>query len=75
MVMGSPCIECLSKDTEWYRGDDDHFRKECNECGHVGGPYVSTQGTEGETGGEIASTVPDNEDVDTDGSATLDEFL
>lgn len=40
----SRCIECDSHDTELYRDDeDDHVRKECNDCGHVGGPYVSTQ--------------------------------
>ena len=39
----SRCIECDSHDTELRRGDDGHFRKECNDCGYVGGPYVSQQ--------------------------------
>lgn len=40
----SPCVGCGGQDgVEWWRGDDGHFRKECNDCGHVGGPYVSNQ--------------------------------
>lgn len=36
------CVECFSYDTELYRGKDGHFRKSCHNCGHVGGPYVSS---------------------------------
>lgn len=39
----SRCIECDSPDTDLFRGDDGHFRKECLECGYIGGPYVSSQ--------------------------------
>ena len=38
--MNSPCIKCSSNKTETYRADDGHFRKECEDCGHIGGPYV-----------------------------------
>lgn len=41
--MSSQCVECTSPDTETYRGEDGHFRKQCNACGHVGGPYVAQQ--------------------------------
>lgn len=45
----SECIECGSFETEWWRHEDGHFRKECNSCGHIGGPYVSQQTTEGDS--------------------------
>lgn len=35
------CIECKSNDTHFEDGDDGHFRKVCDACGYVGGPYVS----------------------------------
>lgn len=35
------CIECRSNNTHFEDGDDGHFRKVCDDCGHVGGPYVS----------------------------------
>ena len=38
------CIECSSTETKLYRGEDGHFRRECLDCGHVGGPYISMQG-------------------------------
>jgi hypothetical protein len=37
----SECVNCSSTDTEMKRGLDDHFRKHCSDCDHVGGPYVS----------------------------------
>lgn len=37
------CIDCGSTETETTRGDDGLFRKECHDCGYVGGPYVSEQ--------------------------------
>ncbi|ERJ05097.1 hypothetical protein HLRTI_002896 [Halorhabdus tiamatea SARL4B] len=44
--MTGECIKCGSRDTELWRGDDGHFRKECGNCGYVGGPYVNSgQGT------------------------------
>jgi Zn ribbon nucleic-acid-binding protein len=63
--MGSPCIDCHSHDTEivWY--DDGHFRKECADCGYIGGPYVSSQGSdeygteEKETSQNVAESVFD----------------
>lgn len=50
------CISCHSLETEMYKGTDGHFRKECDSCGHVGGPYVSgyesdnSEKKEGQTG-------------------------
>jgi hypothetical protein len=38
----SKCLKCHSNDTRLERGDDGHFRKYCDDCGHVGGPYVSS---------------------------------
>ena len=37
----SECIECHSYNTNHYRADDDYFRKECLDCGYIGGPYVT----------------------------------
>lgn len=34
-------MECGSWETDLVRGEDGHFRKECNACGYVAGPYVS----------------------------------
>lgn len=53
-MMGE-CLECGSLDTELVRGDDGHFRKECDECGYTGGPYVSSYGDDGSGGGGQAS--------------------
>lgn len=36
------CISCGSKNTELWRHEDGHFRKECGECGYVVGPFVSS---------------------------------
>lgn len=52
--MSSPCIECRSCDTRMVRGDDGHFRKHCDACGHVGGPYISRTGRE--AGGSSGQT-------------------
>lgn len=38
--MYSPCVECRSMDTEFFR-EGGHFKKKCHECGHIGGPYVT----------------------------------
>ena len=38
----SECIECYSHNTNLFRADDGHFRKECLNCGHIGGPYVTS---------------------------------
>ena len=38
----SECIECYSYNTDLSRADDGHFRKECLDCGHIGGPYVTS---------------------------------
>lgn len=35
------CIECLSQNTKWFKGDDGHSRKECLDCGLVWGPFIS----------------------------------
>lgn len=35
------CVECRSTSTRLYRAEDGRFRKECGDCGHTGGPYVS----------------------------------
>lgn len=43
MNRAGACIECGSNNTEMFRGDDDHFRKRCNDCGYTGGPYVSDE--------------------------------
>jgi predicted nucleic acid-binding Zn-ribbon protein len=40
------CIKCNSTETQLFRGDDGHFRKRCDACGYIGGPYVSSQTTE-----------------------------
>lgn len=55
--MSGACVECGSNDTELRRGDDGHFRKHCPGCGHVGGPYVSSQISRGDSapGGGQAS--------------------
>lgn len=37
------CLNCGSNETATYRGDDGHFRKECDDCDHIGGPYLSEQ--------------------------------
>jgi translation initiation factor 2 beta subunit (eIF-2beta)/eIF-5 len=50
--MGSMCVECRSTDTRLVRGDDGHFRKECDDCGHVGGPYTSNY--DGDDGGQAS---------------------
>lgn len=44
------CIECGSRETEFVRYDDGHFRKECSDCGYVGGPYVSNYSKDDESG-------------------------
>lgn len=56
------CVKCGSNNTTLFRGDDGHFRKNCGDCGHTGGPYVSDQPDDnGDTGGP-------------EGEATLDDF-
>lgn len=35
------CIKCHSQKTKIFTGDDGHFRKECLDCGYIGGPYIS----------------------------------
>jgi len=35
------CLKCHSPKAKFFIGDDGHFRKECLECGYIGGPYVS----------------------------------
>lgn len=35
------CLNCGSGATSLFRGDDGHFRKRCDSCEYVGGPYVS----------------------------------
>ena len=42
MNNAGPCIKCRSTDTDFLDGDDGHFRKRCDDCGHVGGPYTSS---------------------------------
>lgn len=47
------CVECDSLDTNLRRADDGHFRKDCDACGHTGGPYTSSYGDDepkGQTG-------------------------
>ena len=67
-MMASECIQCGSYETELWEGDDGHFRKECNSCDHVGGPYVSKQNRDvsinDDSGGDEESEV-----------STLDEWL
>ncbi|WP_135666837.1 hypothetical protein [Halorhabdus rudnickae] len=38
--MTGECINCGSQNTELWRGEDGHFRKECGDCGYVAGPFV-----------------------------------
>lgn len=40
--MSSPCIEC-GEVVEMERHTDGHFYKDCGNCRHIGGPYVSDQ--------------------------------
>lgn len=35
------CMDCGSRDTDLFRGEDGHFRKECASCGYVAGPFVT----------------------------------
>lgn len=37
----SRCVQCNSSNTELFRGKDEHFRKECLNCSHIGGPYIA----------------------------------
>lgn len=39
--MTGKCLKCRSTATKLVRGDDGHYRKHCDDCGHVGGPYIS----------------------------------
>lgn len=57
-MMGA-CVNCGGTDTELVRGSDGHFRKECDDCDHVGGPYTSSYG---------------RDDRPDDGQATLGVF-
>lgn len=49
--MGSPCMECGSNDTRMRRrGDEDRFRKVCDDCGHVAGPFGPSYDEGGQSG-------------------------
>lgn len=39
--MSGACVNCGNTNTPLERGEDGHFRKECDDCDHLGGPYTS----------------------------------
>lgn len=65
------CIECSSPKTKLYRGEDGHFRRECLDCGHVGGPYVSMQGKQRQ---DRESEREEEDESDSDQQPGLEEF-
>ena len=64
------CIECSSPKTKLYRGEDGHFRRECLDCGHVGGPYISMQGKQAQR----QERQEIEEESDSDQQPGLEEF-
>lgn len=64
----SACVNCGSIETELRRGDDGHFRKFCDDCPHIGGPYISSHD-------RADDPVQDDVDEATDKTQSLDDFL
>lgn len=54
-------------DTRLERADDGHYRKHCDDCGYVGGPYTSSYAV-GRDGGD------DDEGESVSGQASLGDF-
>lgn len=79
------CVKCGSTETKWWRSDDGHYRKECENCGHIGGPYVSGKSGDqddstpkaDQDNSERSTSAPseqENESPPEDGSSTLLDF-